>query len=102
MASLLPAMAAAQRSCLLRLMAGRQAVSATARLAGQERLLSLSAVRRVDQPRFDEFTKRRSEFRVPGLTDTRVRERATLDIPAWLLSFLIFILGWYFLTHWQF
>jgi len=35
----------------------------------------------VDYNKFDEWTKKKSEFRIPGLDDTRVRERHALVIP---------------------
>lgn len=38
---------------------------------------------------YDEFTKRKSEFRIPGMNDERVRERHALVIP---LGYLFFFL----------
>jgi hypothetical protein len=45
------------------------------------RCITTSSVKCVDKNRLDEFTKRKSEYRIPAMTDDRVRERHLLDIP---------------------
>lgn len=49
------------------------------------RPLSLSTPRLVDRALFDEFTRRKSEFRVSAMDDRRVRERTGLHIPGYVL-----------------
>lgn len=66
------------------------------------RSIFTSSTRFVDKNRMDEFTKKKSEYRIPGMDDDRVRERALLDIPmtiyfilgAWMM-FLFFMVNKY-------
>lgn len=47
--------------------------------------------------RYDEFTKKRSEFRIPGISDQRIREQHMLIIPIIWLCALMFVLAYLFL-----
>lgn len=51
------------------------------------RSLFTSMPRLVDKPLRDEFTRKKSEFRIPALDDRRVRERTMLTIPLYIMFF---------------
>ena len=66
------------------------------------RPLSLSSARLVDRKLFDEFTRRKSEFRVAFMSDQRVRERTMLDLPFFFLLANAIWLFWWLATGWNF
>lgn len=45
-------------------------------------------------PGMDRYTKRKSEYRIPGMNDNRVRERHILLIPGMVLCVLVVALGY--------
>ena len=66
------------------------------------RPLSVTAVRLVDRPPIDEFTRKKSEYRLPGMTDDMVRERSILKIP-FIICAVYFCYHFFLLiTYWQF
>lgn len=76
-------MALSRRASMLLMQRMRMLQSVTAVLV---RPLSLTSARLVDKPLFDEYTRRKSEFRISGMDDKRCRERSSLDIPFYVLS----------------
>lgn len=64
-----------------------QAPCLVAPSAGNSNVRNFSLSSRLN---YDEFTKRKSEFRIPGMSDQRVRERHALVVPMIWLYGLIF------------
>ena len=73
-----------------------------AKMAGTViRPLSLTSARLVDKPLFDEYTRRKSEFRVAAMDDRRVRERTALHIPCYVIMVVFTYEAWYVCNHWE-
>lgn len=74
----------------------------TPNLVTAARSLFTSSPRLVDRPLRDEFTRLKSEYRIPCMSDQRVRERNMLYIPLYFLVFFFIYDSCWFWLNWPF